>query len=796
MASPLPLSSRQGSPTRTARGELKQYYLCSAWKFTDQAVDHFIAKLRGQNIQDADFSWEPQYGWVKTISPASKEAEIRKFWRELVTDVELNAYERAEEDIIEYNFTLKRGFKDEMIEYPSGLSSSTNDDVDVDTDTDTDAASSNGPDENGLHNIYPPQFSNQFPSLGRWTRLEDENLLITAQQVLSEDDRLEIQQDTGVEISYDLGKVVYLGAESQRAIKKAKERLDVLLDSFFLLNAGPGVQFVPYTEGYKDHLLKEFKSDIRFLANIDPKLPSSTLLDPMLFPDLSREYACMYHVGSSIRLCPYSSVLGTHTSLFGPAILDRKSNNGRLKPRPVSAAKSELILNDISAASGDGTSVKRNVVDPTKNVDNWLDSIPEDFGSIPQDPLPLRLSTTRTLELEPTISWDMPALVPTRNTIVVPDDIPPSINDTATGRGKDEPLTFDQAKRQKSIQQVLETIPRLLRGGPYLRGEVIVTVQFGRVIIPELAPSALAFNGKNTKSNGWMRKDLIPTLLKIPRGIPGKESLVANNICFTKILSTHGSDLQKLINIQDERSSQRLWQKLPSKCWTVYSFHCQVTGKVPDQFLVEITDCANGPGTFSYKIQGLTEPGSSQKLVYVHGLERKSDDKVNLSFSVDPQFKTTITSVRVLSKWRHLSQDKQTALDITEVEQLEIQYKPTLPGMPKSAGEARMWTDKTRKMKLDNGEVSRWYEASVSSLKLDEILKKNKPLRAGEKAEWSLSELKQDGIHESLCCPALQMLKHMDQVGGLSNNYQQGKPGTIVKRPNDRPRAVPGSEPA
>lgn len=330
----------------------------------------------------------------------------------------------------------------------------------------------------------------------------------------------------------------------------------------------------------------------------------------------------MYHVGSSIRLCPFNSVLGAHTSLFGPEILDRKSNNGRLEPRPVPAPKSEKVLIGTSTAPVDGPSLNGNVVDPKQNVDNWLDSIPEGSGSVPaQDTLPMRLATPCPMVLEPTISWDMPALVPTQNT-KVSDHVTSSKNDTKTSRVKNEPLSFDQEKKQRSIQQVLDAIPRFLGNGPYLRGEVIVTAHLGRVIIPELDSSALAFNGKNTNSNGWMRKDLIMTLLKIPRGTPGKESLVANNICFTKILSTHGSDLEKLINIEDERASQRLWQKVPSKCWTVYSFHCQVTGKAPDQFLVEITDYANGPGTFSYKIQGLTEPGCSQKLIYVHGLLR------------------------------------------------------------------------------------------------------------------------------------------------------------------------------
>lgn len=110
-----------------------------------------------------------------------------------------------------------------MIEYPDGLSDS--------SDGDANTPSSNGSDENATRNTFPPQFSNRFPSLGTWTKLEGEDPSLTIQRVLNEDDRLQLQQDTGVEISYDLGKVVYLGAESQDAIKKAKEKLDVLLES-------------------------------------------------------------------------------------------------------------------------------------------------------------------------------------------------------------------------------------------------------------------------------------------------------------------------------------------------------------------------------------------------------------------------------------------------------------------------------------------------------------------------------------------------------------------------------------
>lgn len=378
-------------------------------------------------------------------------------------------------------------------------------------------------------------------------------------------------------------------------------------------------------------MLKEFKSDVRYLANIDPKLPSTTLLDPLLFPDLSQEYARMYHVGSSIRLCPYNSVLRAHSSLFGPEILTRnRKKKDLLVPRPILTTKSETVLIDVSTASVGGLPdpiLNGKVVDQKLNVNNWLSNVPEDLISVPtQGSLESRPLTPGSAIPAPTIPWDvpviswnMPALVPTHSA-KSSEKVESSKEDTKTTAVKDEPLSLDQQKKRERIQEVLDSVPRFLGNGPYLRGEVIVTADFGRVIIPELAANAIAFNGKNTKSNGWKKVALSHTLRKIKRATTGKESLVAGNVCFTKILSTHGSDLETLINTMDEKTYQRLWQKAPSKCWTVYSFHCQLTGKAPDQFLVEITDCANG--TFSYTIRGLTEPGCSQKLIYVNALLR------------------------------------------------------------------------------------------------------------------------------------------------------------------------------
>lgn len=112
-----------------------------------------------------------------------------------------------------------------MIEYPCGLSDSSDDDSDLPSIKDF--------NDHATHtrNTFPPQFVNRFSCLGTWSKLEEVDPSLTTQRFLDEDDRLQLQQDTGVQISYDLGKVIYLGAESQDAITEAKKKLDVLLEA-------------------------------------------------------------------------------------------------------------------------------------------------------------------------------------------------------------------------------------------------------------------------------------------------------------------------------------------------------------------------------------------------------------------------------------------------------------------------------------------------------------------------------------------------------------------------------------
>lgn len=88
------------------------------------------------------------------------------------------------------------------------------------------------------------------------------------------------------------------------------------------------------------------------------------------------------------------------------------------------------------------------------------------------------------------------------------------------------------------------------------------------------------------------------------------------------------------------------------------------------------------------------------------------------------------------------------------------------------------------------GVFTSWFEASISSVKAEELFVQNEELTLGEEAEWTAEQLKQDGVFRSLWGPALQMLKEMDSVGHHNSNGQEiraPKTEAPTKRREDDP---------
>ncbi|KAF4978082.1 hypothetical protein FZEAL_5472 [Fusarium zealandicum] len=70
------------------------------------------------------------------------------------------------------------------------------------------------------------------------------------------------------------------------------------------------------------------------------------------------------------------------------------------------------------------------------------------------------------------------------------------------------------------------------------------------------------------------------------------------------------------------------------------------------------------------------------------------------------------------------------------------------------------------------GPLTQWFEAGISSTRVEEVFKENVGLEFGEKVHWTPEKLKEDRVLTSICEPALRMVSQMDRVGRSNRNGQ------------------------
>ncbi|KAK4100637.1 hypothetical protein N658DRAFT_559452 [Parathielavia hyrcaniae] len=375
-------------------------------------------------------------------------------------------------------------------------------------------------------------------------------------------------------------------------------------------------------------------------------------------------------------------------------------------------------------------------------------------------------------------------------------------------------------------KEVEGAMAKVLSMGPYIRGRLLVRAELGRIILETDDVSGLAFNNAGKRSNGWRESVLIERL--------NHDFGNNKNIHFTKILSTFARDMEDMVSMT--ANGARLWEENPNRAWTTYSFHCSLNAAHKlHRFIVDIED--NGAATgFSYSIR-LPNGGSDRDELmplYIHAIRRHWDLRIAmshampqnesgaydslatsllqslsvsvtgkglplLSFAVKKDFPVAVNEIRVLTKWRHASLSDRSALEITEVQQMEM--VPCSEGVYSSWGDswegklARPWSAKRIKDNRGKGEFPRWYEATVVSLELDMLCQQNTSLRVGEKANWDVENLRSRGVFSTLYGPALQMVAQMDHVGRLDDNNLSEVYGHLLKRPNNASHQVPGSAP-
>ncbi|KAH7170814.1 hypothetical protein EDB81DRAFT_876834 [Dactylonectria macrodidyma] len=66
--------------------------------------------------------------------------------------------------------------------------------------------------------------------------------------------------------------------------------------------------------------------------------------------------------------------------------------------------------------------------------------------------------------------------------------------------------------------------------------------------------------------------------------------------------------------------------------------------------------------------------------------------------------------------------------------------------------------------------LSQWFEASIGSTQVDDLLQENARLEFGDITSWTPEQLVKERIIKALCAPAMKMVAQMDQIGGTNRN--------------------------
>jgi hypothetical protein len=561
----------------------------------------------------------------------------------------------------------------------------------------------------------------------------------------------------------------------------------------------------------------DFTADTRYFFNITTELPQSILLDRFTVScDMEKLYERIHQHASSVRICPWDNLRGGCYSLFGPRLdtSPRPADQLQLQPRPARHCDDGVY--------SEGVWCWKHLleIDPTTDIELFAKLGPAEYRKQHQLPeklnnLSLQESPKERLKAKKNGSMQKKRSPAKAKAFQISPEEPP--------RSLFRPTFKDSI--EDSIQSILEH-------GQYWRGSFSVKAELGRIILTNVHESGIAFNNKNTPSKGWTQKELTRKL--------DNECGQGQGIHFTRILSTAGCDIRKLIDAKV--SSTRLWQQHPCEMSTTYSFYCSLPQGDGNQdwFIIDVKESPGQRFESSVRRDENRTGNSPQKITYVHAIWRNWDMRIVpyhvdedsvpetyrraaslLCESVDTRQvllstssrgapshadicsshdhlgqmqlrflnPVTIYCVRALTKWRYESIDGKSALDITEVVELENggRCKDSKKFIARSRNEEEV------KARAAKGEPSRWYEASIMSLEMENIFaQQNAHLGLGEVASWTAKELRERGLYETLYRPALEILRLMDRVGGADNNQLREKYYRKEVKHNDEEKEVVG----
>lgn len=536
--------------------------------------------------------------------------------------------------------------------------------------------------------------------------------------------------------------------------------------------------------------------DVRDTKQINPVLAPSTLLDP-LHHILPEQYGIVFNDAYCLRLCYKDPFEDVTWSTFGPRAQDVFGGKTPQRASRIfeSVQATPKKCRNVMQAGKSATTIKQWIEElpDTKTDALSVSDLEQRFRAMPlerqgeDDPVPLRRAPSgqrnrcnvappetareQASLLDSPISQDSAsalqrALRPHRRSITIPhpDSIP---------KGEDSRPQLPATDGSVFDQHIKNFLQRLMYPMKARYGAIRLQAEFGRFFMKSVEQSGVACNKKKQPAKGWEADQLIARLNKSE-----------NNTFFTKVFSYWGNDADYLANMEVDK--QKIWNPIgQGRTFFDFHFHARTSAGIAAHFVLEVDG-----GDFSWHLR---EAHNSENPVVVHCLSQHWDLRLvashdltidqNLHFGAfagalvdtlvvrppvlefqyefDGPPPVTIDEVRIRQVRRFRTQNERTLLDISRVFLTEVQ---NFPGTRSRA--VRSIQDDDRKKGVFKG----WYEATVSSARMEELLQQNASLEPGDEVEWTLEQLEREGVFEDIYQLACQIAKRMDGVGVKCDN--------------------------
>ncbi|KAF9771494.1 hypothetical protein IL306_010866 [Fusarium sp. DS 682] len=327
--------------------------------------------------------------------------------------------------------------------------------------------------------------------------------------------------------------------------------------------------------------------------------------------------------------------------------------------------------------------------------------------------------------------------------------------------------TIDQVQYDEIVSQAENKLSKLVEVLQVAPGKVSVQAQFGRLCRKDTFP-ALVYDGQEPS---WFVSKTV-------------EALNTENphMGFYPLLTTSGAEANLIPKMLSGKAS---WKLTGTRVF--YEFLCVAEKTRP--FRVEVdartfhhqcfpmatelskafVHCTRRAWDVKFSVSRMHMEGIADDMeVFAASLVRsmsiKTNDMKEIVIDVEPKGASKWCIDRVLIRHEAMYRDGAkgpSCLKITMTRRVE-----KLPGIPKG----RYQGQSVPVAPPGNGQPSQWFEASISSVRGEEMLQENMGLKFGDKTHWTPETLQNQGVFKAICEPTMKMVSQMDQVGDSNSN--------------------------